>query len=63
MTDMNRRVVSTGDAGSGGEILVDCLSLLLEAVELLPGLVVVPTHHISSDQQETPAERRSGGIQ
>ena len=60
MTDMKRRVVSTGDAGSGAEILVDCLSLLLEAVELLPGRVVVPTHHISSDQQETPAERRSG---
>ena len=60
ITDELRRAVSTGEAGPGGEILIDRLPLLLEAgeLQLQPGLVVVPSHHIRSDQQETPAVGR-----
>ena len=61
ITDKFLRAASTGDAGPRGEILVDCLPLLLETVELQPGLVVVPGHHVSSDQQQTPAVGRSEG--
>ena len=62
ITNMFLRGVATGDAGPGGEILVDCLPLLLEAIELQPGLVVVPSHHVSSNQQQTPAVGRGNTV-